>query len=382
MRIAVGPRMLAAAGRHPPAGPEHADSPCCGPHRPRATRSRGAGGYRDHRGRARLPRPSPAKPRLRLPERHTLSCLSAGSLGGRSLCTAHDRTWDEHVVTAWAPAAPGTPGPARTGRLSAGDTRVPGCRAGSTGCPRPVAPSPQPLPRGARLPLRPYTLPPPGPGPGPPQLLDAEPGQSWALRPHSGARAPAPGRAAMLAVSCPTSGCPCPFCFLPLMSPSRGRLGSDCQPCTPSPGPRFLDIRNHPVPTPGGDRALGGLSGESPRPAPAHSGGNAHVDLCGSVHTAEGRGAAPAWTSCTPRCPGPSRTASPRGLQHQGQLRPGARMLLRRLHPTPTAQPHASALAPRSAHALGPRLSPRSPAHRPLSRPRLPHRGAPPLRRG
>lgn len=45
--------------------------------------------------------------------------------------------------------------------------------------------------------------------------------------------------------------------------------------------------------------------------------------------------------------------------------------------PTP-----ASALAPRSAHALGPGLSPRSPAHRPLSRPRLPHRRAPPLRRG
>lgn len=149
MRIAVGPRMLAAAGRHPPAGPEHADSPCRGPHRPRATRSRGAGGYRDHCGRARLPRPSLAKPRLRLPERHTLSCLSAGSLGGRSLCTAHDRTWDEHVVTAWAPAAPGTPGPARTGRLSAGDTAF-----------RAAGPAPQ----AARAPWhRPHSLFPEGP---------------------------------------------------------------------------------------------------------------------------------------------------------------------------------------------------------------------------
>lgn len=64
------------------------------------------------------------------PSAHAVLPVS-GSLGGRSLCTAHDRTWDEHVVTAWAPAAPGTPGPARTGRLSAGDCRVPGCRARS-----------------------------------------------------------------------------------------------------------------------------------------------------------------------------------------------------------------------------------------------------------
>lgn len=127
----------------------------------------------------------------------------SGSLGGRSLCTAHDRTWDEHVVTAWAPAAPGTPGPARTGRLSAGDTAF-----------RAAGPAPQ----AARAPWhRPHSLFPEGPafrsGHTHCPLLAQAPGPRSCLTRNPGSRGPCG----------PTVG--------PALLPPAGL------PCSPSPVP-------------------------------------------------------------------------------------------------------------------------------------------------
>lgn len=283
-------------------------------------------------------------------------------------CTGRRCTWDEPVVTARAPRAPGAPGSARTGLALCGDTASRATGPASTGCPHsagtPAHSSRSPVPTASSRrgpPSAQTTLPPPGPGPRPPQLLNAEPRQSPALQPHSGALPTVPPSATLPCAPAPVpprdlaraARCPLPLRFRPLTSPSRDRLRSDCQPCTPSPGPRLLDIQNHPALPPGVGWGLCGLSGESLHPVRQRL-------HCRGVRRGRQRG-----PPTRPWCPGSLRTASPYSLQHRGQLRPGACTLL---HQPPALASASHTDSPTPHLGSGSPICPRSgPEHQPAA---------------